>query len=74
MAETENNKKVYDLEEHAFIFAKDAAIFCRSLLKTLSNIERARQLIRSSAFTDANYIEANEVLSKKIYDACTHLA
>jgi four helix bundle protein len=35
------------------------------LPRTLSNIEDARQLVRSSGSIGANYIEANESLSKK---------
>lgn len=33
--------------------------------KTLSNIEDSKQLIKSSGSVGANYIEANEALSKK---------
>jgi four helix bundle protein len=35
------------------------------LPKTLANVEDARQLIKSSGSVGANYIEANEALSKK---------
>ena len=37
----------------------------RTLSKTISNIENGRQLIRSAGSLGANYIEANESLSKK---------
>ena len=37
----------------------------KSLERTLGNVEDAKQLIRSSGSVAANYIEANEVLSKK---------
>ena len=37
----------------------------KNLPKTISNIEYSRQLIRSSGSQAANYIEANESLSKK---------
>ncbi|OIO13153.1 four helix bundle protein [Candidatus Gottesmanbacteria bacterium CG11_big_fil_rev_8_21_14_0_20_37_11] len=57
--------KVYDLEERTFLFAKRVAIFCKSLPRSLSNIEFGKQLIRSSSSVGANYIEANEALSKK---------
>jgi four helix bundle protein len=35
------------------------------LLKTLANIEISKQLIRSAGSVGANYIEANEAISKK---------
>jgi four helix bundle protein len=45
--------------------AKACRAFIKSLSKTIGNIEDARQLIRSSGSVGANYIEANEALSKK---------
>ena len=56
---------VYDLEERTYQFAKDIAFFCRKLPRTFSNIEYMDQLIRASGSVGANYIEANEALSKK---------
>lgn len=58
-------KKVYDLEERTFIFAKDVRLFIKSLPKTIANIEDEKQVIRSSGSVGANYREANESLSKK---------
>jgi four helix bundle protein len=58
------NKK-YDLEERNFQFAKNVALFCKNLERTISNIEYVKQVIRSSSSVGANYIEANESLSKK---------
>jgi four helix bundle protein len=58
------NKK-YDLEERSFQFAKNVALFCKNLERTISNIEYVKQVIRSSSSVGANYIEANESLSKK---------
>lgn len=58
------NKK-YDLEERTYQFALSAALFCKKLPKTVSNIEYVKQVIRSSGSPAANYIEANEALSKK---------
>lgn len=57
--------KIYDLEERTFQFAKSCAEFIKSLQHTLSTIEYSKQLLRSSASVGANYIEANEALSKK---------
>lgn len=64
MTEIPNNKR-YDLEERTFKFAKDIRIFVKQLPKTIGNIEDGKQLIRSSGSMGANYIEANEALSKK---------
>jgi four helix bundle protein len=60
-----SNPKHYDLEERTYTFAKEVALFCRRLSKNLSNVEYKRQLIRSAGSVGANYIEANESLSKK---------
>jgi len=59
------NSKQYDLENRTFEFAKNVRIFVRKLPKTISNIEDGKQLVRSSGSIGANYIEANEALSKK---------
>lgn len=59
------NSKHFDLEERTLKFAKEVIQFIKNLTKTMANIEIARQLIRSSSSTGANYIEANESLSKK---------
>ena len=59
------NKKVYDLEERTYLFAKNCRLLLRTLPKTLSNIEDGKQLIRSSGSVVANYIEANEKLGAK---------
>jgi four helix bundle protein len=61
----EENPKRYDLEERTFAFAKRSRAFVKALAKTIGNLEDARQLIRSSGSVGANYIEANESLSKK---------
>ncbi|MGR3292636.1 MAG: four helix bundle protein [Candidatus Scalindua sp.] len=37
----------------------------RNFSKTISNIEYGKQVVRSSGSVGANYIEANEALSKK---------
>jgi four helix bundle protein len=59
------NKKVYNLEERTRQFAKDVRIFIKKTPKTVGNVEDGKQLIRSSGSIGANYIEANESLSKK---------
>lgn len=55
----------YDLEERTFKFAKDVRDLIKEVKKTTSNIEDCKQLARASASVGANYIEANEALSKK---------
>jgi four helix bundle protein len=65
MAEEEENPKRYDLEERTFQFAWDVRRFVKLLARTLGNFEDAKQVIRSSGSVAANYIEANEALSKK---------
>jgi len=59
------NSKQYDLEERTFRFTRRAIEFVNRLPKTLSSIEISKQLIRLSGSVGANYIEANESLSKK---------
>jgi len=63
MLKTQNKK--YDLEERTFLFAKNCRDFTKSLRRTVANIEDGKQLVRSSGSVAANYIEANESLSKK---------
>jgi four helix bundle protein len=59
------NTKRYDLEERTYIFAKDCRLLVRQVKRTVSNIEDCSQLVRSSGSVAANYIEANDSLSKK---------
>ncbi|HPF98477.1 MAG TPA: four helix bundle protein [Kiritimatiellia bacterium] len=60
-----SKKKTYDLEDRTFEFARRVRVFVRGLPKTVSTIEDAKQLVRSSGSVGANYIEACEALSKK---------
>ncbi len=64
MTEIQNSKQ-YNLEERTLSFAKAVRKFIKRLSKTTANIEDSRQVIRSSGSIGANYIEANESLSKK---------
>lgn len=61
----DKNPKQYDLEERTLLFAQRVSAFVKKLPKTLANIEDCRQLVKASGSTGANYIEANEALSKK---------
>lgn len=65
MTKIRNPKPIYDLEERTFQFAKDDRLFVKTLPKTIANIEDGKQLIKTSGSVGANYIEANEALSKK---------
>ena len=64
MSEARKPKR-YDLEDRTFEFARRVRAFAKTLPGTLSNIEDMRQVIRASGSVGANYIEANEALSKK---------
>jgi four helix bundle protein len=64
MNETQNSKR-YDLEDRTIVFAKEVRKFVKKLHHDLANMEDGKQLIRSSGSVGANYIEANEALSKK---------
>lgn len=59
------DKKVYDLEERTYLFAKACRIIIKNLPSTISNIEDGKQLVKSSGSVAANYIEANEKLGDK---------
>jgi len=61
----DQNSKQYDLEERTLKFAKEVIGFVKRLPRSIANAEIAKQLIRSSGSIGANYIEANESLSKQ---------
>jgi four helix bundle protein len=61
----DQNSKPYDLEERTLQFAKAVRSFIKKIPKTIGNIEDGKQVARSSGSVGANYIEANESLSKK---------
>ena len=58
-------KKKYDLEERTLKFASAVRHYIKIIPKTIATIEDGKQVIRSSGSVGANYIEANESLSKK---------
>ncbi len=65
MNDQNDNSPGYDLEGRTEKFAKEVRLFVRGLPKTLANKEDVKQLVRASGSVAANYIEANEALSKK---------
>ena len=64
MFKNQNTKK-YDLEERTYKFAKEVRDFIKEIPKISTNNIYIAQLIRSSSSIGANFIEANEALSKK---------
>jgi four helix bundle protein len=54
-----------DLEDRTFQFADAVRHFVKHLPRTLANTEDVRQLVRASGSVAANWIEADEALSKK---------
>src|SRR6266446_3894823 len=59
------NSKPRDLEDRTFLFAESIRTFVKQLPRTISNTEDVRQLVRASVSVAANWIEADEALSKK---------
>jgi four helix bundle protein len=57
--------KQYDLENRTLDFAKKCRELVKKIPNTIGNREDGKQLIRSSGSIGANYIEANEAISKK---------
>jgi four helix bundle protein len=55
----------YDLDQRTFSFANRVREYIEKLPKSLTNVEFGRQLIRSAGSVGANYIEADEALSRK---------
>jgi four helix bundle protein len=61
----EGSGKRRDLHDRTFRFAESVRAFVKPLPRTLSNAEDVRQLVRASGSVAANWIEADEALSKK---------
>jgi len=64
MTETPTHGR-YDLEDRTYELARSVRAYVRKLPRTVCNVEDVRQAVRSSGSVGANYIEANEALSKK---------
>jgi four helix bundle protein len=60
-----DSPKPRDLEDRTFLFAQEVRRFVKLLPRTMGNAEDVRQLIRASGSVAANWIEANDALSKK---------
>ena len=61
----DQNSKQFDLEDRTLQFTRKIIQYVKVLPRTQANIEIARQMIRSAGSVGANYIEANEALSRK---------
>jgi len=61
----EDGAKPRDLKDRTFEFAQLVRAFVKQLPRTLSNTEDVKQLVRASGSVAANWIEADEALSKK---------
>jgi len=64
MSKTSDDRR-YDLENRTFEFSRRVRAFVKRLPRTICNFEDVKQVVRSSGSIGANYIEANEALSKK---------
>ncbi len=64
MTESKNTKH-YDLEERTQRFARGVIAFVGTIPNTPANVELTKQVIRSAGSVGANYIEANEAISKR---------
>lgn len=66
MTEVRNSKqRQFDLEDRVLAFAQDCRLFVKSLKPSVATIEDGKQMVRSSDSVGANYLEANEAISKK---------
>lgn len=61
----DQNSKPYNLGERTLKFAKRVVAYVNKLPKTVTGIEMGKQLMRSAGSVGANYIEAEEALSRK---------
>src|SRR5215216_7941063 len=61
----EDGAKPRDLEDRTFRLAESDRSFVKQSPKSLRNAEDVRQLVRASGSVAANWIEADEALSKK---------
>jgi four helix bundle protein len=65
MTKTNTSTRKYDLLQRTQKFAIKTRVLLRKLPLTITNTEDIKQLARSSGSVAANYIEANDSLSKK---------
>jgi four helix bundle protein len=63
--EKSQDSKPYNLGERTKEFAKKVRNYVKGLSKDIASIEDGKQLVKASGSVGANYIEAEESLSKK---------
>ena len=61
----DRNGQRFDLEDRTYEFARQVRAHVKRLPRTVCNLEDVKQLVRSSGSVGANYIEANDSLSRK---------
>ncbi|TDG37772.1 four helix bundle protein [Pedobacter changchengzhani] len=54
----------FNLEDRTFRFAQAVRAYCKNVTHHTINVQDIKQVVRSSGSVAANYIEANEALSK----------
>ncbi len=67
-------QKPRDLVRRTFEFAQRVRHFVNQLPRTLANMEDAKQLVRASGSVAANYLEAQEGLSRKDFSIASRSA
>jgi len=61
----DQNSKRYDLEDRTYRFAESVRSYINTKQAKAFELDDCKQVIRSSGSVAANYIEANESLSRK---------
>ncbi|MGE5414327.1 MAG: four helix bundle protein [Syntrophomonadaceae bacterium] len=61
----DRDTRLYDLESRTLQFAKDVRSFTRALPRGLANDQDIKQLVRASGSIGANYLEANNAVSRR---------
>jgi four helix bundle protein len=61
----EEGAKPRDLEDRTFRFAESVRAFAKQLPRSVGNAEDVRQLVGASGSVAANWVEADEALSRK---------
>ena len=62
---TAGTEKRFDLGDRTYQFAQRVDHFVNQLPRTISNLEHGKQLVRAAGSVGANYLEAEDALSKK---------
>lgn len=64
-AAVEHAEKPYDLDERTALFGEAVVRFCKALSKDTVNLRLVDQLTRSATSVGANYLEAEDAISRK---------